>query len=71
MKTAEQMLREMRMLEVAQELRRVFGAKLVAIRDNQGNVHGRLELLDEVEFPPAQVQTQVETKVKPYRGKGR
>ncbi len=71
MKSAEQMLREMRMLEVAQELRRVFGAKLVAIRDNQGNGHGRLELLDEVEFPPAQVKTQVETKVKPYRGKGR
>ena len=71
MKSAEQMLREMRMLEVAQELRRVFGAKLVAIRDNQGNVHGRCELLDEVELPPAQVQMQVETKVKPYRGKGR
>ena len=71
MKSAEQMLREMRMLEVAQELRRVFGAKLVAIRDNEGNVHGRLELLDEVELPPAQVQTQVETNVKPYRGKGR
>ena len=71
MKSAEQMLREMRMLEVAQELRRVFGAKLVAIRDNEGNGHGRLELLDEVEFQPAQVKTQVETKVKPYRGKGR
>lgn len=69
MKSAEQMLREMRMLEVAQELRRVFGAKLVAIRDNQGNVHGRCELLDEVEFPPA--QKQAASKVKPYRGKGR
>ena len=69
MKSAEQMLREMRMLEVAQELRRVFGAKLVAIRDNEGNVHGRCELLDEVQFPPA--PKQVETKVKPYRGKGR
>jgi len=69
MKSAEQMLREMRMLEVAQELRRVFGAKLVAIRDNEGNVHGRCELLDEVEFPPA--QKQAASKVKPYRGKGR
>ena len=71
MKSAEQMLAEMRILEVARELRRVFGAKLVAIRDNQGNGHGRLELLDEVQFSPAQVETQVETQVKPYRGKGR
>lgn len=68
MKSPEQMLREMRMLEVAQELRRLFGAKLVAIRDNQGNVHGRCELLDEVEFPPA--KERVAPKVKPYRGKG-
>ena len=51
MKSAEQMLREMRMLEVAQELRRVFGAKLVAIRDNQGNVHGRCELLVQPRTP--------------------
>jgi hypothetical protein len=71
MKSAEQMLREMRMLEVARELRRVLGAKLVAIRDNQGNGHGRLELLDEVQFPPAQVKPQVNTQVKPYRGKER
>lgn len=68
MKSAEQMLREAQMLEVAQELRRVFGAKLVAIRDNEGNVHGRCELLDEVEFPPEQHEL---PKVQPYRGKGR
>lgn len=67
MKTPEEMLREARMLEVARELRATFGAKLVAIRDRDGNLHGRAELLDEVEMPPAPELP----KPQPYRGKGR
>lgn len=67
MKTAEEMLREARMLEVARELRATFGAKLVAIRDRDGNLHGRAELLDEVEMPPEKELP----KPQPYRGKGR
>ena len=71
MKTPAQMLTDMGWLDVATLFRERMGGKLVAIRDNQGNGHGRLELLDEVEFPPAQVKPQIETQVKPYRGKGR
>lgn len=67
MKTPEEILREARMLEVARELRATFGAKLVAIRDRDGNLHGRAELLDDIEFPPEQELP----KPQPYRGKGR
>ena len=71
MRTPAEMLADIGWLDVATLFRERMGGKLVAIRDNQGNGHGRLELLDEVEFPPAQVKTQVQTKFKPYRGKGR
>lgn len=67
MKTPTEMLREARMLEVARELRATFGAKLVAIRDRDGNLHGRAELLDDIELPPEQDLP----KPQPYRGKGR
>ncbi len=67
MKTPTEMLREARMLEVANELRATFGAKLVAIRDRDGNLHGRAELLDDIEIPPQQELP----KQQPYRGKGR
>ena len=66
MKTPEEMLREAGMLEVAQELRATFGAKLVGIRDRDGNLHGRDELLD-IEFAPAPELP----KPQPYRGRGR
>jgi hypothetical protein len=71
MKTPAEMLTDFGWLDVATLFRERMGGKLVAIRDNQGNGHGRLELLDEVQFSPAQVETQVETQVKPYRGKER
>jgi hypothetical protein len=71
MKTPAEMLTDFGWLDVATLFRERMGGKLVAIRDNQGNGHGRLELLEEVQFPPAQVKPQVETQVKPYRGKGR
>ena len=69
MRTPAEMLTDIGWLDVATLFRERMGGKLVAIRDNQGNGHGRLELLDEVEFPPA--QKQAASKVKPYRGKGR
>jgi len=49
MKTPQEMLREAGMLEAAQEMRQVFGAKLVAIRDREGNGYGRVELLEGAE----------------------
>jgi len=71
MKTPAEMLTDFGWLDVATAFRERMGGKLVAIRDNQGNCHGRLELLNEVQFPPAQVKPQVETQVEPYRGKER
>ena len=65
MKTPAEMLTGMGWLEVATAFRERMGGKLVAIRDRDGNAHGRVELLDE-ELPPASVYSDNEG---PYRGK--
>ncbi len=67
MKSAADLLREQQMLEVAQELRRVFGAKLVAIRSADGTLHGRAELLDEFGGEGPNNHEQVKET---WRGKG-
>jgi hypothetical protein len=59
------MLTDFGWLNVATAFRERMGGKLVAIRDNQGNCHGRVELLDE-ELPPASVYGK---KERPYRGR--
>lgn len=68
MKSPREMLEAAGMLAVAEALRETFGARLVAIRDRDGNQYGRVELLDEVTFP---VEQPVLPKAQPYRGKGR
>lgn len=68
MKSARQMLEDAGMLGVAEALRETFGARLIAIRDRDGNGHGRVELLDEVSFPVEEVEAQ---KPQPYRGRER
>lgn len=68
MKSARQMLEDAGMLAVAEALRETFGARLVAVRDHDGNEHGRVELLDEVTFPVERAQA---PKPQPYRGRER
>lgn len=65
MKTPAQMLTDMGWLDVATAFRERMGGKLVAIRDRDGNAHGRVELLEE-ELPPASVYGK---KERPYRGR--
>ena len=65
MKTPAEMLTDMGWLQVATAFRERMGGKLVAIRDRDGNAHGRVELLDE-DLPPASVYSDKEG---PYRGK--
>ena len=65
MKTPAEMLTDFGWLDVATLFRERMGGKLVAIKDNQGNGHGRLELLDE-ELPQASVYSE---KEQPYRGR--
>lgn len=66
MKTPAEILQSLSLLEVAAALRDRMAGRLVAVRDNEGNHHGRTELLDD-ELPPGKLYEA--PKKTDYRGK--